>query len=177
MKKFILISVSTVLLILIVFRVVIINQKYPDVIEQSYTTREKVPYKTFELTVLDYYLLDKETLNTLFNEEIRVLGEYQCMIVDLHIKNIDAKEQVLNVYTFILETGAAKNGINLNAFYALNGEKATLSPQISANETIVLKLPFHFTEKNFTKSKWIEFSQRDFSLVLNLYPKKLIINL
>ncbi len=175
MKKRLLLGVCLILLFVIGFRILAINQKYPNTVEQYYLLGDTVLYNNFELTVVDSYFLDNESVNKLFKEEIRILGEHECVVVDLKITNRNSKEKTLDVYSFILETGAAKNGVNLNAFYELNVDNATLSPSINTNETISLKLPFHFTEKSFTKNKWENFKNRDFSLTLNLYPQKISI--
>ncbi len=175
MKKRLLLGVCLILLFVIGFRIVAINQKYPNTVEQHYSLGDTVTYNNFELTVVDSYFIDNEYINKIFEEEKRILGEYECVVVDLNITNRNPKEKTLDVYSFILETGAAKNGVNLNAFYELNADNATLSPSINTNETISLKLPFHFTEESFTKSKWKNFKSRDFSLTLNLYPQKISI--
>lgn len=56
--------------------------------------------------------------------------DIKCLVLDFQVKNNGSQTEQIDIYNFILESQAWKNGINLAAFMALNQEntKASLSP-------------------------------------------------
>ena len=52
-----------------------------------------------------------------------------------------------------------------------------LESPLPAGETITLRVPFNLTYNQFAKGNWKTATQRDFRLVLSLYPEKVVMEL
>ena len=163
-----------VFLCLYSLRYVNLNNKYPPPHVQQYEERQSVPYDSFELTVLETTFMNQETLDATFQDE-HSAGVYpKCIVIDLKIYNNSQSEKQIEIYPFVLESGAWSNGIHLAAFLALNADvdQATLTPTLQPGESCMLKLPFTLTQEQFKPSQWKNIENRDFQLTFSLYPEK-----
>lgn len=178
-KKIFLFSIIILCFALFVFRFVSLNNEYPAPVLKNYNTNQIIPYGQFVMKVNSYYFLDTEMVKSTFNEELNAGQNLKCVIVNINVKNVGKSEKNVELYPFVLESGAWKNGINLNAFKKINrdNKNATLEPTLKPEESLSIKLPFTMIDKHFKLKQWKIVESRKYSLVLSLYPTKRIISL
>lgn len=163
-----------------IFRYITLNQKYPPPEIINYSESEPVIYDgQFEITVADNYFLDEQTVKTVFENEISLGQDVKCYLLELTIKNIGDTEKQILIYSFMLESDAWYNGVNMGAFMQLNSDTtdATLQPTLAPGEEYQAKLPFSMISEQFKPASWEEVQNRQYSLVMTLYPQKTSIQL
>jgi len=178
-KHIAIIIVLVIVAVLSSIRLISLNSKYPSPSVDRYPVNHFAPYNQFELKITGSEFMDVNTVNEVFKEEISFGQDIKCIIVDLTVKNSGEQKKQIEIYNFILESLAWKNGINLAAFMQINedNDNATLAPTLESGESLSLKLPFTMINDNFKQNQWSEVENRKYSLVYNLYPTKQIIDL
>lgn len=167
-------AASCVLLVLAGVRIVWLNQRYPPAETATYTCGQAAPYGNFSLTVTDSRFLLEDEISSLFAQELQEGLDIKCLVLDFQVKNNGSQTEQIDIYNFILESQAWKNGINLAVFMALNQEntKASLSPMLEPGESMTLILPFHMLSDQYRPSQWAHVEERDYLLTYSLYPVK-----
>ena len=111
-------------------------------------------------------------IGPVYNEVNPNNANIKLILTTIQIKNLSTKQVKLEVYPFVLESSGFSNGINLDLYNVLNGDNATVSPVLKPGEVQTLELPFTMIESQFTKQDWLNLTNRNFELVLSLYPIK-----
>lgn len=73
------------------------------------------------------------------------------------------------------ESGAWGNGINAQLFMTLNPGVSIEKNTLKENEALEVILPFSMVDTMFKKSDWEKIDERKFSVVLQLYPEKILL--
>lgn len=157
------------------FRYVQLNRRYPPPITETYTMSQPVSYNSFQITVERSAFLADDQIQTVLAEEVEEGYEPKIIVLDVTITNKADTEHTLDLTPFVLQSGAWKNGIHMLAFLRLNdtsANQATLNPSLKPGESRSLRLPFSMLSSNFAPQKWDSVEQREYSLVLSLYPIK-----
>jgi len=157
------------------FRIVSLNLKYPPSALEARKIDESIIYKDqFEITVTKCAFMKNDMIESYFKDEIELGRDVKCLVVDITIKNISDQAGQIEVNSFILETGAWGNAINLTAFLQLNedNDNVTLVPTLKAGEEISMKLPFSMISQHFKENQWGHVESREYFLTVNLYPVK-----
>lgn len=165
---------------IVIFRLIVLNQQYPSPQVSSYSLNEPVLYDgQFEVTVTDYYFLDAQTINRIFENEISMNYDLKCIILNVKVKNIGKTEKAAEIFPFVLQSSAWYNGINMGAFTQINknSKPSSLQNTLAPGEEYEIKLPFSMIAQQFKPSSWNEVKNRKYSLIIALYPQKIIINL
>jgi hypothetical protein len=167
-------AAACILLVLAGVRIVRLNQRYPAAETVIYTPGQEAPYGNFSLTVTGSRFLEENEIASLFAQELQEGLDIKCLVLDFQVKNNGSQTEQIDIYNFILESQAWKNGINLAAFMVLNQEntKASLSPLLEPGESMTMKLPFHMLSGQYRPSQWTQVEQRDYLLTYSLYPVK-----
>ncbi len=167
-------AAAVILLVLAAVRIALLNQRYPAAERVTYSYGQEAPYGDFSLTVTDSRFLDADEIDRLFAQERQEGLDVKCVVLDFQVKNNSDQSEQIDIYNFILESQAWKNGINLAAFMALNQEQpdASLSPILEPGETVTLKLPFHMLSGQYRPSQWEHVEERTYMLTYALYPVK-----
>lgn len=177
-KKLVGISILILIIclsVLFIVRYNSLNNKYPPATTVQYQINEPVKYSNFEITMTGYKMMDKaelQELGSIYDNIKYDNKDIKSIVTTIKISNTSNKSEVLEVYPFTLESVGFSNGINFELFLALNGENKTLNPQLKAGDEVELHLPFTLIEKQFTKLAWTNIPDRQFELVLSLYPEK-----
>ena len=167
---------GAVLLGLFVWRVIAINLKYPAPTLKSYEIGETANYAdTFELTVIDAEFLSDEAKKSLDVES--TFGDYEreCLVATLKIKNISHEPQMPLPEGLTFQAGAFFNGPMLQFMEQLNGWSEM--PELQANEELVFKVLTLVPKSRFRDSQWETVTQREFEMVIALYPEKQVLKL
>jgi len=165
---------SCILLVLAGVRIVRLNQRYPAAETVIYTPGQEAPYGNFSLTVTGSRFLEENEIASLFAQELQEGLDIKCLVLDFQVKNNGSQTEQIDIYNFILESQAWKNGINLAAFMVLNQEntKASLSPLLEPGESMTMKLPFHMLSVSIARLSGRRWNNGDYLLTYSLYPVK-----
>lgn len=177
--KFIIIF-SIILISLISIFVVMyskLNHKYPKSTYTLISFGENISYEGLEIKIKNSFFMDEKTKKVVFKDEFDSGQELNCLVVELELFNPTNDTLKVDIYNFMIETGFWANGINLNAFLQINEDtpNASLSPSIKNNENMVLYLPFSMLNSNFPNHTISEIQNRPYSLILSLYPEKIML--
>lgn len=168
---------SALLVGLFVWRVVEVNLKYPAPVLKSCEKGETLNYlDTFEITVMDTEFLSDEQAQELFDVE-NAFGdvEQKYLVTTLHVKNISDEPQRFPVYELTFQSGAFFNGGMYQFLESLNGWVDV--PEQQPDEELTIKLPLNIPKTRFRDSQWETVTQRQYEIVLRLYPEKYVLKL
>lgn len=182
LKKWLLLGIVLIFAIVFVVRFVQVNTKYP---APSYRFIEPGEVETsksgLEYSISGTYFASPEEITALYDavdpdQTMRrfVPGEEEeLLMVELTIHNPTEEEQYFGVPNS-LESGAWSNGISVPMYDYLNPE--TDEP-LDSGETITVKMPFRLSYIQFTPSRWKTVRDRQYDLLLSLYPEKVVMEL
>lgn len=180
-KKKIMISIiiagSLILASLFVWRVVAINLKYPASTLKSYEMGETINYlNIFEIMVMDAEFLSDEKAQELFDVENNFKDfEQEYLVTTLNIRNISGETQRFSPSDLTFQSGAFFNGIMLHFMEQLNGWRDM--PELKPGEEITIKVPVNIPKSRFRDSQWETVTEREFEIVIALYPEKQVLKL
>lgn len=162
--------------------VIRINLKYPDPKIQKHELNEVAELDGFEVSVSKMEFLDEGSTKELFADEIERYGDCRCILVYITVKNNRSEKARIELYPFVLESDAWKNSVIMSAFLKVNEEyvtegRATLQPEIEAGGTYECILTYSIAKVSFTENQWKGLKNRNYNLVLSLYPVKKSIQL
>ena len=99
-------------------------------------------------------------------------GEEKMLVFTVDIKNISGEEMFFPCYKFAAESGAWRNGLEQNAFFAMN-DTDTLICSLEPEEEKEVKLCYALYEADMRG--WEDIGSRDFSAVWLEYPRKVVV--
>jgi hypothetical protein len=177
-KKIILWACIGLLFIAFGARVYYVNAiKYPLAIVEEYRIGEAAPSGDFLITVKDAYMLDKQSVEEYYAEDIKNLGfEFQCVVVEVEIQNISDKEASFSPPDVTIEGLYQYIQLSKAPFIALNDEQA-ISDTLEPGEQRCLKLAYRLLKKNFEQQHWDTMNPSYFHLLVDYYPYKRMIQL
>ena len=141
---------------------------------------QPVAYNGVEIQVLSCRLLDDDDwsqIETSYDKDIESVAEAKCLVPEIQIKNTGSQVQKVNLASFSAQSGAWRNGIDMKAFQVMNEDKENLSSTVLPGQTVTMKLPYPMSSVQLGRQSWGTVKQRDFQLVLSLYPVKRTIKL
>ncbi len=179
-KKILWLLVLSVLTAAYFLRFFYINHLYPETVTREYQMNQSVPYNGVEIQVVSCRLLegsDWRQIETAYHKDIDEGVETKCLVPEIQIKNTSSQAKEIRVSSFSAQSGAWRNGINLETLAAMNAEKENRSSTIMPGQTVTMKLPYVMSSSQFGQQNWSTVRQRDFQLVLSLYPVKQTVKL
>ncbi len=161
------------------FRYVTLNQKYPQPNCETYSVSQPVSLGNFEVSVSDSYFLDSETAKEVLLAEFGAGYDARCIVLDFSVTNTSDSPQSIELGVFQLQSGTWNNGVNFIAYRDINSDvnDGSLNLQIEPGETYQVKLPFSMIDDSFFPDDWNRVEERQYELVLSLYPVKRVIRL
>lgn len=176
-RRWILAIGAILLLGVLTVGIVAVNQHYPAPAEHRYAVGENFSMGDFALQVTGYHFMDEQQIKTVFAQELANGQRMKGVLVDLTVTNTGTKPAAPELYPFVLESSAWKNGVNLAAFMQLSDSSASMSPMLQPGESCNVTLPYHMTDSQFRPEQWDEVETRSYSLVCSLYPAKISVSL
>lgn len=171
---------GSVLLIIILIGCLIrynnLNEQYQPPTYENYKQNQVVSYNSFAIKASEFEVMNEEDIQDLgpVYEDVTTIdgSSIKSIVTEVRIKNPSSQQMKLEVYPFVIESGGYSNGIDADLFHVLNKDEATMIPVLDAGEEITLQLPFTMIESQFTDKDWDNIENREFNLVLSLYPVK-----
>ena len=97
--------------------------------------------------------------------------------IDITITNNTAIQQEFPLYSFILQSGVWNNSINQGLFFQINSHMPSMYISVDPKKTNHFVLPYICSNTQMKQSRWANFENNDFQIVLFQYPIKIIWNI
>lgn len=112
-----------------------------------------------------------------YASEKEIFKEAECIMVTVNIKNMSEEKQRVTLDRFALTSQAWTNCAMPDKYMAVNkkwnSEQYQSGPiYIESGEEQTLILPFLLVKKGFRQKQWEHVKERNYELVLSLYPVK-----
>lgn len=157
--------------------VIYVNQKYPKAELEEKQLGETLIMDGIEITATNVEFMNQESFSEIYAYEKETFKEAECIMVTVTIKNTSEERQRITLDSFALTSGAWTNSVGADKYMAVNekfnSEQYKSGPiYIEAGCERKIILPFLLVKDNFTKKQWEHVKERNYELVLSLYPKK-----
>lgn len=183
LKKWLLLGIVLIFAIVFVVRFVQVNTKYPAPSYRFVQLGEvEIPESGLEYSVSRAYFASPEEITALYDAidpdqtmyTRYIPGEQEeLLMVELTIHNPTQEEQYFGVPDS-LESGAWRNGVDVPMYDYLNPKAFEA---LGSGETITVKMPFTMSYNQFTPSRWKTVREREYQLMLSLYPEKVVMEI
>ena len=130
----------------------------------------------FEITAIDVSFMSQEDFSDIYAFEKEMFKEAECIMVTVNIKNMSEEKQRVTLEGFTL-TSQAWTTCTADKYMAVNEKWNSEQYQsgsiyIESGEERTLILPFLLVKKGFRQKQWEHVKERNYELVLSLYPVK-----
>ena len=172
--------------ILLGFKIYMINQKYPNPKIITYNQEEEIKGGDITVTIQKSQLLSYEQLkeiapeyqNNVTNTDGTSLDKSQTktLLLELKIVNTSDEEQTMSVANFIAQSSAWSNGWDYDLFLQMNNGE---SPNVNLlpYEEKVIKIGYNMYDFQFKDNDWKFVNEREFYIIVSVYPVKNMIKL
>lgn len=153
-----------------------VNKKYPaPVVKAACMSQElmindnnlKVTATGFELKKIDELCPD-HSIKFDYSADSRIA------LVRLNVKNVSDGHEYFSLTSPVLTANGWKNGLFLDMFMMLNDEYDT---DLEPDESIDIIAPYAMFDYQFEKSNWEKIDSQEFSIVFDVYPERVYIDL
>ena len=138
-----------------------INQMYPNPELLKSGSGEPEELDGYEFTLTDFQMTDGE--------------EMKSILASVHIKRIAEGEGTINMTAVAGECGGWNNGIDPELYQVWNPGKSIHQLKFLQNQEEDIVIPISMHKAQFKKRDWERIDEKTFSIVLGLYPKKVIL--
>lgn len=183
LKKWLLLGGILAFVVVFAVRFVQVNTRYPAPSYRSVEPGEVETSKSgLEYSISDAYFLPPEEITALYDAidpdqalyTRHIPGEQEEVImVEMTIHNPTNEIKEFGVPTN-LESEAWSNGLNSPMYAYLNPEA---EEPLKSGESITVKMPFMVSYLHFKPSQWKTVRDREYQLMLSLYPEKVVMEL
>lgn len=179
-KKWIILAAVLLVAGVFAFLIIRINMKFPSTEEAVYPMNEPVLLSNGVSVRVNgaRWLSEAEKFeyNVVETEEG---GVFMTAAVSITATNEGTEKVRPELYSFELESCAYGQGLNLSAFHSINSEaeNVSASPTLGPGESVTGVFPYTIFEEQFPPEDWEHITEREFWLVINLYPQKQSIRL
>lgn len=154
-----------------------INLKYPKAQLEEKQFGEAVTADDFEITAVDAAFMSEEDFSDIYAAEKEIFKESECIMVTVNIKNMSEEKQQITLDRFALTSQAWTNCTVPDKYIAVNekwnSEQYQSGPvYLEPGQERKLILPFLLVKNGFTQKQWEHVKERNYELVLSLYPVK-----
>lgn len=175
--KTMIVAVSVIAFLVYLVLVIGINLKYPKAQLEEKQLGEAMTADDFEITATDVSFMSQEDFSDIYAFEKEIFKEAECIMVTVNIKNISEEKQRVTLDRFALTSQAWTNCAMPDKYMAVNkkwnSEQYHSGPiYIESGEERTLILPFLLVKKGFRQKQWEHVKERNYELVLSLYPVK-----
>lgn len=158
-----------------------VNEKYPVPQNINVCLNETLQIKELEISPLKAELLDGQQIQQIVRNSITAekndtydYHDMKLYLMTVLCRNISAQKNSVDFTQWMVESGAWGNGIN-GEFFKIMNEKISIIQKLDSNEEIIVRLPFTMVKSMFTKKEWKKLNERDFNIIVSLYPKKIML--
>ena len=102
--------------------------------------------------------------------------DMKALLVGVEITNISSEIQRVHARDFTAQSGAWANGLYAPLYMALNDDASTIIA-LEPGEEIRRTFVYLMYDMQFCSNDWKRVGEREFDLVLALYPDKYLVNL
>lgn len=183
LKKWLILGGVLVFAVVLVVRFVQVNIRYPAPSYRSVEPGEvEIPKSGLEYSISDAYFLPPEEITALYDAidpnqatyTRYIPGEQEeLLMIEMTIHNPTDEEKEFGVPTN-LESKAWCNGLDVPMYVYLNPET---NESLASGESITVKMPFTMLYLQFKPSQWESVRDREYQLLLSLYPEKAVMKL
>lgn len=175
--KTMIVAVSVIAFLVYLVLVIGINLKYPKAQLEEKQLGEAMTADDFEITATDVSFMSQEDFSDIYAFEKEIFKEAECIMVTVNIKNMSEEKQRVTLDRFALTSQAWTNCAMPDKYMAVNkkwnSEQYQSGPiYIESGEERTLILPFLLVKKGFRQKQWEHVKERNYELVLALYPVK-----
>ena len=161
----------------VVVLVIGINLKYPKAQLEEKQLGEAMMADDFEITATDVSFMSQEDFSDIYAFEKEMFKEAECIMVTVNIKNMSEEKQRVTLEGFTLTSQAWTTCTAPDKYMAVNAKWNSEQYQsgpiyIESGEERKLILPFLLVKNGFTQKQWGHVKERNYELVLSLYPVK-----
>jgi hypothetical protein len=175
--KTIIVAVSVIVFLVYLVLVIGINLKYPKAQLEEKQLGEAMTADDFEITATDVSFMSQEDFSDIYAFEKEMFKEAECIMVTVNIKNMSEEKQRVTLEGFTLTSQAWTTCTAPDKYMAVNAKWNSEQYQsgpiyIESGEERKLILPFLLVKNGFTQKQWGHVKERNYELVLSLYPVK-----
>ncbi|MGN0291745.1 MAG: hypothetical protein ACI4C5_07420 [Lachnospiraceae bacterium] len=159
----------------LIYKIVTVNQKYPQTKIKNVAFGETADLKeNLSLTVKKTeWMTNKEYIKAHEeNMDVDSKTDAKIILVDVSIKNDSQKEKTLDLYNLYIEKQGYYNGLALDTFMELTGDKES-SVLLKGGEELQTTLVYVIYSFQFKKKDWNKIENQRFYLVNSRYPVKI----
>lgn len=190
-KKVVYPLVAVFLIIAVVLsavRIYDLNQQYPDPHIITHSLGEEIQGNVTSIAILKSELLDGDEIKTLDpnyecftkDEKGNILSpqDERFLLVHMKLINYTDDERSMDIRHIVAESDTWANGIAQDIFIDLNSGKGKPTEiRLAPKQEMEIIVPFYLCSVQFKPDDWQKIDNRQFDLVLTLYPEKNIVPL
>ena len=175
--KTLIVAVSLIAFLVYLVLVIGINLKYPKAQLEEKQLGEAMTADDFEITAIDVSFMSQEDFSDIYAFEKEMFKEAECIMVTVNIKNMSEEKQRVTLEGFTLTSQAWTTCTAPDKYMVVNEKWNSEQYQsgsiyIESGEERTLILPFLLVKKGFRQKQWEHVKERNYELVLSLYPVK-----
>ena len=147
--------------------------------QKSYyaTDRDELAKNTAAIEELEVSFMSQEDFSDIYAFEKEMFKEAECIMVTVNIKNMSEEKQRVTLEGFTLTSQAWTTCTAPDKYMAVNEKWNSEQYQsgsiyIESGEERKLILPFLLVKNGFRQKQWEHVKERNYELVLSLYPVK-----
>ena len=160
------------------WRIAVLNQKYPPPKVERYRVGETAHYNGMDIDIQESYFLSEQDIDKYFSKFTSQGYQAKCLAVQARFSNNGTENVMLDLSQFRLVSGGWSNGINFNVHQQYNNPEAVyLMLELAPGEEYTTILTYSMLDSHFEPGDWESVEDRQYTLVLSLYPIKRVIEL
>ena len=165
---------SVVLVVVSAFLIIRINIKYQRGKDIVYGMHEEIPYGEGLMLQIDKSAFVSEDEMRDFYPELQKERSLRGVFVTATFKNPGLEKKDFLLPEMMIESGAFANGMDVIVFLRINDipDIYSIKPTLESGESFSLIIPYSILNLQFTPEEWKSIEDRQFSLILSLYPQK-----
>ena len=177
--KWILVFGVVILILLSFFQIYRVNTKYPNPEIIIYQEEEPIRGGDVTITVMESSLAPAKEVTRDFEGYVNVVSEVRqlskdqekILLVELRAENTSLENQTVNLTQFVAQSGVWSNGWDLELYFLLNNTgRIEVELEPLSNKTVYLGYCLY--DFQFSGKEWTRVENRDFNLVMTVYPYK-----
>ncbi len=188
-RSLIVLSTLIILLAVVSVRIIYVNYTAPSIPCIEHSIGDKIDGGSFSLSVVGFKVYDGNYVEQIAPGYTSYFGDqddadsggtnnFKLIVVDVEVTNGSTEKLRLELTSLMLQSDAWKNGISLTLLESFNEESPKELGTFESNSSKIISLPYELLSVQFKNSAdWDVVVQRDYDLVLSVYPSYHLIHL
>ncbi len=176
-RNLIILSTLAILLTIVVVKIAYVNSSAPNIPRVEHSVGDEIDGDNLSLSVTKFKVYDVNHIEkiapgytSLFRDSDNP-NNPKLIVVDVKVTNRNTERLLFDISSISLQSGAWSNGVSLMLLDSLNEESAKELRAFDGNTSKTIQLPFELVGTQFKNSTdWELVPQRDYDLVLSVYP-------